>query len=589
MRYRVSEVKISAAEYADRDHRMEHIRQALERALRKRCRRQTHSHGSIPVSGIEIIRESIDARKKPDVKAVYTLDFDAAEGLPLPAGGVTEYRIPDPAPAEAAPAEMTRRNPSDGDTNWETVMTGSAAGETGIPRPVIAGFGPCGIFAALILAEAGLAPIVLERGKPVDQRAADVNRFWEEGILDPESNVQFGEGGAGTFSDGKLTTGIRDVRIRKVLQEFVNAGADPEILYQQRPHIGTDRLKQIIPNLRKRIQDLGGEIRFGTKLTGLETDGSRLTAVQVSTAGVMTDPEQGRIPADHLILAIGHSARDTFRMLRDLPAAPKMEQKPFSIGVRIEHPQERIDAAQYGDAALAEVFGPAAYKLHYRCGNGRGVYTFCMCPGGRVINASSEEGHAVTNGMSDSGRDSGTANSGLLVDVRPSDFDTDDPLAGIEFQRRYERLAWEAGRRQGQENGRQEAEAESAAVHPAAEQPGCLPRTSYGEFRTDPEDPVRGCLPAFASEAILEAMPHLGQKLQGFDADDAVMTAVETRSSSPVRILRDASMESAIKGLIPAGEGPGYAGGIMSAAVDGIKAAEQIIRRRGRHSEDTEL
>ena len=536
MRYRASEIKIGPEEFKDREHLTEHLMAALQRKLRRKLRRQIH------ISDLEIIRESVDARHRPDVKGVYTLDFDSDSRLDLPRGGRESYLPPVPDPAEVS----------------------------GHPRPVIAGFGPCGIFAALILAEAGLRPLVLERGRAVDQRMADVQRFWTEGVLDPESNVQFGEGGAGTFSDGKLTTGIRDIRIRNVLETFVEAGADPKILYQQRPHIGTDKLQTIIPAIRKSIEKAGGEIRFGARLEGITTSGGKLTGVTYSQAPdgeqVMAadsekfaspDREQLTVPTEDLILAIGHSARDTFAMLYQSQPAIKMEQKPFSIGVRIEHPQEVIDAAQYGDPALAEVFGPAAYQLHYRCTDGRGVYTFCMCPGGQVINASSEEEGAVTNGMSNSGRDSGVANSGLLVDVRVSDFESDHPLAGIDFQRRYEKLALQQGRAF----------------------PGGLPSTDYQAFREHEEDPVRKCLPAFASGSILEAMPHLGRKLAGFDADDARMTAVETRSSSPVRILRDEQMQSGIPGVIPAGEGPGYAGGIMSAAVDGIRAAEQVIRK----------
>ncbi|MBQ9015573.1 MAG: NAD(FAD)-utilizing dehydrogenase [Firmicutes bacterium] len=540
MRYRISEVRIGAKQYADPDLRMNHIEKALRRKLRRLRSGSGRGKGAEPeisVSNIEIIRESIDARKKPDVKAVYTLDFDCPHKLPLPEGGRQEY--------ESLPAVFA----------GAAQGAGAAAGAE-FPRPVIAGFGPCGIFAALILAEAGLRPIVLERGKRAEERLRDVQRFWEQGILDPESNVQFGEGGAGTFSDGKLTTGIRDVRIRKVLQVFTEAGADPAILYQQRPHIGTDQLHRIIPAIRRRIEQAGGEIRFGTKLAELELAGAALTGVQTVCGG-----RTERIAARHLILAIGHSARDTFRMLQE--TGLDMQPKPFSIGVRIEHPQERIDAAQYGDPALAEVFGPASYKLHYRCENGRGVYTFCMCPGGRVINASSEEGGTVTNGMSESRRDSGTANSGLLVDVRTSDFPGEDPLAGVEFQRRYEALAREMGK----------------------DQDGGLPRTVYGRFGQE-SDPVRRCLPAFAAEAIAEAMPHLGRMLRGFDDADTVMTAVETRSSSPVRILRGDDMQTKIRGIMPAGEGPGYAGGIMSAAVDGIRAAEQIIREYAEENTD---
>ena len=536
MRYRISEVRIGPDQYGDGPNRMKYIEKALGRKVRKL---QGRPGPKAEISAIEIIRESIDARKKPDVKAVYTLDFDCPLDLPLPEGGRREYQMPSIFPEGREGKAIDYRACA--------LRADGGRSEYRLFRPVIAGFGPCGIFAALILAQAGLRPIVIERGKAAEERMADVQRFWETGVLDPESNVQFGEGGAGTFSDGKLTTGIRDIRIRKVLQEFTGAGAYPAILYQHRPHIGTDKLREIIPRLRKQIEDAGGEVRFGTRLTGLETGDGSLSAIETVCGG-----KKERIPARHLILAIGHSARDTFRMLEEMGL--DMEPKPFSIGVRIEHPQDQIDAAQYGDPALAEVFGPASYKLHYRCGNGRGVYTFCMCPGGQVINASSEEGGAVTNGMSESRRDSGTANSGLLVDVRTSDLPGEDPLAGVEFQRKYEHLAWEMGR--GSKGG--------------------LPRTVYGRFGQE-EDPVRRCLPAFAAEAIEEAMPRLGRMLKGFDDEKAVMTAVETRSSSPVRIRRDENMQTRIHGLIPAGEGPGYAGGIMSAAVDGIRAAEQII------------
>ncbi len=498
MRYRIHQIKLNI----DED------RSAFEKAIKKKLKKR-----DIVISNITIVKESIDARKKPDVKLVYSLDFSCEEKLPLDEAIPRNYRVP-------------------------------KADKIG-KRPVIAGFGPCGMFAGLILAEAGMKPIIIERGQAVDDRMKAVNEFWNGGKLDPESNVQFGEGGAGTFSDGKLTTGIKDVRIFKVLREFVEAGADEEILYKQKPHIGTDRLVEIVKNIRHKIESLGGEVRFGTRLENIVTetvDGEDvLRAVETS---------EGVIETGSLVLAIGHSARDTFQMLYDngLP----MEQKPFSIGVRIEHPQEMINEAQYGDAKLAEKLGAADYKLNHRCENGRGVYTFCMCPGGHVINASSEPDTAVTNGMSNSGRDSGVANSGLLVDVRTEDFGSDHPLAGVEFQRKYERLAFEMGA-------------------------GKLPKTSYGNFKIHEDDKVRCSLPKFAAESIIEAMPHLGRKLKGFDSDEAIMTAVETRSSSPVKIRRDENLQTSIAGVYPAGEGPGYAGGIMSAAVDGIKVAEKII------------
>lgn len=520
MRYRINQIKLNMDEGHD----------SLDRAICRKLKKK-----NLKIHDIEIIRESVDARRKPDIKLVYTLDFTCDSRLPLEEVECMSYE-----PFTEEQAEAYRK-----------------ANENGISgkRPVIAGFGPCGIFAALILAEAGLKPVVIERGERVDDRIRTVQRFWNGGEIDTESNVQFGEGGAGTFSDGKLTTGIRDIRIRRVLEEFVAAGADSSILYKQKPHIGTDRLQGIVRKLRCKIEKLGGEIFFDTRLEGINvSEDNCLKGIHIRRRNADNSNETEYLETDTLILAIGHSARDTFSMLYD--SGLKMEQKPFSIGVRIEHPQEMIDRAQYGDPSLAERLGAADYKLNYRCSSGRGVYTFCMCPGGEVINASSETGTAVTNGMSFSGRDSGTANSGLLADVRTTDFDSDHPLAGVEFQRKYERLAYEQGR-------------------------GSLPKSTYGSFRTDACDPVRNSLPEFAADAIIEAMPHLGRKLKGFDSDDAVMTAVETRSSSPVRIMRNENGESSVVGIYPAGEGPGYAGGIMSAAVDGIKTAEKIILKEG--------
>lgn len=521
MRYRIHQIKLNI----DDDHSV------FEKAIKKKLKKR-----DIKLSDITIVKESIDARKKPDVKLVYSLDFSCDEKLPLDEAKVQDYDV-----LMADRMDTCRKKAAELDT----------AGE--VKRPVIAGFGPCGMFAGLMLAQAGMKPIIIERGQAVEERMKSVQQFWDGGRLDPESNVQFGEGGAGTFSDGKLTTGVKDMRIGKVLREFVAAGADEDILYKQKPHIGTDRLVDIVRNIRKQIEDLGGEVRFSTRLEDLAVEYDELTGTDNMPQGrklkaVVTN--KGIIETDTLILAIGHSARDTFEMLLEnrLP----MEQKPFSIGVRIEHPQELINRAQYGDPKLAEKLGAADYKLNHRCENGRGVYTFCMCPGGHVINASSEAGTAVTNGMSNSGRDSFYANSGLLVDVRPEDFGSDHPLAGVEFQRKYERLAYEMGE-------------------------GANPKSVYGKFRTDKNDKVRCSLPEFAAESIIEAMPYLGKKLKGFDSGDAVLTAVETRSSSPVRIRRGEDMQTSIAGVYPAGEGPGYAGGIMSAAVDGIKAAEMIM------------
>lgn len=457
-----------------------------------------------------IRRESVDARDKRNIRLVYTVDFSCDKKLKL----------------AAAPDLAYRRE-----------MSGKRVLRC---RPVIAGFGPCGIFAALLLSEQGYRPLVLERGRAMEQRVQDVRNFWSTGELNEESNVQFGEGGAGTFSDGKLTTGIRDPRIYHILETFVSAGADPDILYKHKPHIGTDVLRKIVVNLRRRIIQLGGEIAFESKITDLVIKNGALQGVEVNGSFVL--------PANHLILAPGHSSRDTLRMLkrRRVP----MEQKPFSIGVRIQHPQVWIDKAQYGDEKLAEYLGPADYKLNYHCENGRGVYTFCMCPGGQVILASSKQGMTVTNGMSFHARNGEFANSALLVDVRTSDFPSQDVLAGVDFQEQYERKAFLNGN---------------------------PPRTAWKDFGR-PGDRTAASLPEFAVASIREAMPHLGKKLRRFDDPEAVLTAVESRSSSPVRILRNGKMESGIQGVYPAGEGAGYAGGITSAAVDGMKAAEAIIK-----------
>lgn len=494
----------------------------------------------------KVVKESIDARDKSAIRLVYSVDFTVvsakAPRKPL------ELKPNSKLGLEIAP-----------DMRYMEAVTMSDSG-TLKHRPVIVGFGPAGIFAALILARAGYRPLVLERGQDVDTRTAAVERFWNTGELDTESNVQFGEGGAGTFSDGKLTTGIKDPRIRKVLEELVSAGGPEDILYRQKPHIGTDILRTVVKSIREKIKSLGGEIRFSSRVSDIVTDGSRLSGVRLSDGEV--------IECETAVFAIGHSSRDTFRAL--FRSGIDMAQKPFSIGVRIEHPQEMIDIAQYG-APAAELGLPTAdYKLNYRCENGRGVYTFCMCPGGKVVVASSQEGGVVTNGMSYHDRDSGTANSALLCDVRVSDFGSDHVLAGVEFQEKYERLAFQNG---------------GGGYRP--------PKCSWGRFK-NPEDnalsseekaeakAVENSLPGFAVDAIREAMPHLGRKLKGFDRDDAVITAVEARSSSPVRFARNEGLMGSIggqtlEGFFPCGEGAGYAGGIMSAAVDGIKAAEAII------------
>ena len=513
--YRISQIKLALNE----------PKELLPKKIKKKL------GNSIKIKEYKIVKESIDARDKGDIKFVYTVDFDVEQRQ-----GTRKIALkPDPKKNLSIAPDMSYKAPEPGVRELKH-------------RPVIAGFGPCGIFCALILAQQGYRPIVLERGKCVSERAEDVQNFWAGGALNTESNVQFGEGGAGTFSDGKLTTGIKDPRIHKVLSEFVSAGAPEEILYKNKPHIGTDLLRDVVANIREEIIRLGGEIRFSNKLVGIDAPSGKIRAVKVQE---VLNGKSYTLETENLVLAIGHSARDTFRYAYELGI--QMSAKPFSIGVRIEHPQKMVDEAQYGKT---KGLPPAEYKLSHRCENGRGVYTFCMCPGGEVIMSSSQEGGVVTNGMSNHKRDSGTANSGLLVDVRVSDFDGDDVLAGVEFQEKYERLAYKNG------GGRY-----------------AFPKTCWSKFRDGDKDAkaVIDSLPSFAVESIREAMPYLGRKLKGFDDDNAVMKAVETRSSSPVRFFRDDNLQGSIKGLYPAGEGAGYAGGITSAACDGIKVAEKII------------
>lgn len=437
--------------------------------------------------------------------------------------------------------------------------------------PVVVGAGPAGLFSALILAQAGQCPILIERGKSVDERTKDVNEFWTSGVLKTESNVQFGEGGAGTFSDGKLNTGTKDIRSRKVLLEFVEHGAPEEILYNAKPHIGTDKLKSTVKNIRNEIISLGGEVRFQTKLVEINTKGSAVKSIKVQTSNGSIE----EIETDNLVLALGHSARDTFKML--VNSGFVMTPKPFSVGVRIEHLQESINKSQYGKFYNCKYLGAADYKLNVHLKSGRGVYTFCMCPGGSVVAAASEENTVVTNGMSAFRRDKENANSALLVGVTPEDFGSDNPLAGVEFQRKIESAAFIAGggdykapvQRVGDLLKRRKS-AEIGSVIPSYK-PGCN-FAEIGEY-----------LPEFVCEGLREAIPLLDNKLHGFANPDAVVTGAETRSSSPVRILRGEDLEAVSNsGVYPCGEGAGYAGGIVSAAVDGIKCAEAILRKSGR-------
>lgn len=500
--------------------------------------------------GFTVARRGHDARKPAAITLVYTLDLelrDEAAVLRRHAGDVHLG----PAP----------------DTRYRLVARAPEAGAH--RRPVVIGTGPCGVMAGLVLAQMGFRPIILERGRPVRERTGDTWGLWRRGVLRPESNVQFGEGGAGTFSDGKLYSGIKDPRHlgRKVLREFVRAGAPEEILYVSKPHIGTFRLVTVVEGIRATIEALGGEYRFGARVADLlieeEADGTR------RCRGVVLEDGEA-IRSDHVVLAIGHSARDTFEVLRD--RGVHLEAKPFSIGVRIEHPQALVDRARFGPNAGNRLLGAADYRLVHHCGNGRSVYSFCMCPGGRVVAATSEPGRVVTNGMSQYSRAEFNANAGIVVGISPGDY-PGDVLAGVEFQRRWESAAFEAG------GGSYRAPAQRVGDFLAGRASTGLGEVvpSYQPGVT-PAD-LAACLPDYAVAAMREALPTFDRQIRGFAMADAVMTGVETRTSSPIRIRRDARLQSVnTAGLFPAGEGAGYAGGILSAAVDGIKVAEAVAK-----------
>ncbi|HJV95209.1 MAG TPA: NAD(P)/FAD-dependent oxidoreductase [Albitalea sp.] len=508
------------------------------------------------LTGFTVFKRSYDARKRHAMVFIYTIDCelrDEAAVLRRHEGdrhiGVapdTRHRF-----LAHAPADFYAAGPA---------------------RPLVIGFGPCGIFAALVLAQMGLRPIVLERGKPVRERTQDTWGLWRRGVLNPESNVQFGEGGAGTFSDGKLWSQISDPRhlTRKVLTEFVRAGAPEEILFVSKPHIGTFRLVSMVEKMRADIEALGGEIRFGQRVTDVLIEHGQICGVTLASG------EQLR--ADHVVLALGHSARDTFAMLHERGVF--MEAKPFSIGFRIEHPQSLIDRARFGPNAGNPLLGAADYKLVHHAGNGRSVYSFCMCPGGTVVAATSEPERVVTNGMSQYSRNERNANAGIVVGIAPQDYRADaaasgtvSPLDGMAFQRRWESRAFELGgggyQAPGQLVGdfiRGQRSSAFGSVLPSYK-PGVQP----GDLASS--------LPDYAIAAIREALPAFERQIAGFAMDDAVLTGVETRTSSPLRITRGRDGQSLnVRGLYPAGEGAGYAGGIMSAGVDGIETAEAVAR-----------
>ncbi|WP_051542637.1 NAD(P)/FAD-dependent oxidoreductase [Thiothrix lacustris] len=489
-----------------------------------------------------VFKRGYDARKRDAIVLVYTIDVTVQDETALLATFSADPHI------KIAP-----------DTTYRFVAHLQEAPDL---RPVIVGFGPCGLMAGLVLAQMGFRPIILERGKKVRERTKDTWGLWRKNQLNPESNVQFGEGGAGTFSDGKLYSQIKDPKHygRKVLTEFVKAGAPEEILYVSKPHIGTFRLVKMVENMRAQIEALGGEIRFQQQVTDVLIEDGHLRGVTLATG------EQ--IRTDHVILALGHSARDTFQMLHERGVF--MEQKPFSLGFRIEHPQTLIDQARFGKHAGNELLGAADYKLVHHAKNGRDVYSFCMCPGGQVVAAASEPGRVVTNGMSQYSRAERNANAGIVVGITPKDY-PGNPLAGIEFQRQWESRAYELG------GGNYEAPGQLvgdfikgiASTQLGSVEPSYQPGVHLTDLATS--------LPKYAIEAIREALPAFERQIKGFSMYDAVLTGVETRTSSPLRMTRGEDLQSLnVKGLFPAGEGAGYAGGILSAGVDGIRVAEAL-------------
>ncbi|MDB5978198.1 MAG: hypothetical protein JWR07_4958 [Nevskia sp.] len=520
---------------------IDHADDALEPAIARRLKLREGE-----LKSFTVFKRSHDARqRKLGLQFVYIVDVAVTDEAAL-LGRLRGDRNVSPTP----------------DMDYRFVTTAPPAGTR---RPLVVGFGPCGIFACLVLAQMGFRPIVLERGKAVRERTKDTWDLWRRGVLHPESNVQFGEGGAGTFSDGKLYTQIKDPRYlgRKVLQEFVKAGAPPEILYAARPHIGTFRLASMVEKMRREIERLGGEIRFEQRVTDVLIEGGHLRGVVLASGET--------IECDQAIFAVGHSARDTFRLLHR--RAVYMEAKPFSLGFRIEHPQSLIDRARHGRFAGNPKLGAADYKLVHHAANGRSVYSFCMCPGGTVVAATSEPNRVATNGMSQYSRNERNANAGIVVGITPEVDYPDGPLAGLALQEQLESQAYLLGGSTYEAPGQLVGDflADRASTTLGSVIPSYKPGVKLGD--------LGGALPAFAIEAIREALPAFGRQIRGFDAPEAVLTGIETRTSSPVRITRGEDLQSLnVKGLYPGGEGAGYAGGILSAAVDGIRLAEAVAQ-----------
>lgn len=532
---------------------LDHPEVALHAAILKRL-----GIAADELIGYAISRRGFDARKPSAIQFVYTLEVEVRNEAAL------LKRLKDTPHISIAP-----------DSSYHFV---THAPQGLAERPIVIGMGPCGIFAGLILAQMGFHPIILERGKAVRERTKDTWGLWRQGKLDPESNVQFGEGGAGTFSDGKLHSQIKDPKFygRKVLSEFVKAGAPEEILYVSKPHIGTFRLVGMVEEMRHTIESLGGEIRFQSRVADIEIESGPNNIGQVRGV-VLANGE--RIATRHVVLAVGHSARDTFEMLHR--CGVYMDAKPFSIGFRIEHPQSLIDRARLGRNAGNPLLGAADYKLVHHASNGRSVYSFCMCPGGTVVAATSEEGRVVTNGMSQYSRNERNANSGIVVGITPDDY-PGGVLAGIEFQRKWESRAFELGGRN--YNAPAQRVGDFLSGRPSTVLGSVIPSYAPGVTPTD----LSSALPDYAIAAIREALPAFDKQIKGFSMSDAVLTGVETRTSSPVRIKRREDFQSMnTVGLYPAGEGAGYAGGILSAAVDGIEVAEAVALSMVRSSAGT--